>query len=153
MREAAARVDGPLARCYVDHAVALAGRDPAALDEVATRFGGIGMLLFAAEAAAEAALEHAAAGDLRAARASGQRSTGYRASCEGAVSPWLIGAPAAVPLTPRERQVAALAADGHSDLVIAGRLHISARTVQTHLAHVYAKLGINSRADLAVHLR
>ena len=153
LREAAACVDGPLAGCYVDHAAALAGRDPAALDEVARRFEHTGMLLFAAEAAAEAALGHAADGHLRAARASGGRSAGHRAECEGAVSPWLTGAPAAVPLTARERQVAALAAGGHSDLVIAGRLHISARTVQTHLAHVYAKLGINSRADLAVRLR
>jgi DNA-binding CsgD family transcriptional regulator/type II secretory pathway predicted ATPase ExeA len=153
MREAAGHVHGMLASCYLDHAAALAGNGAAALDEVARRFEGIGMLLFAAEAAAEAALRHAAGGDLRAARASGQRAAGYRASCAGAVSPWLIGAPAAVPLTPRERQVAALAAGGHTDLVIAGRLHISARTVQTHLARVYAKLGISSRADLALHLR
>lgn len=52
----------------------------------------------------------------------------------------------------RERQIAALAAQGHTDLSIAGRLHISTRTVQTHLAHIYAKLGINRRADLASHL-
>ena len=37
-------------------------------------------------------------------------------------------------------------------LASAARLHISARTVQTHLAHVYAKLGINRRADLASQL-
>jgi DNA-binding CsgD family transcriptional regulator len=152
MQEALAHVDGTLGWCYVDHAAALASRDPAALDEVARRFQSIGTLLFAAEAAAEAALCHATAGDLRAARASGQRSAGYRANCEGAVSPWLIGAPAAIPLTPRERQVAVLAADGHTDPVIADRLHISTRTVQTHLAHIYAKIGINSRTDLASHL-
>jgi DNA-binding CsgD family transcriptional regulator len=58
----------------------------------------------------------------------------------------------AVPLTPRERQIAALASGGHSDRAIAGQLHISARTVQTHLAHIYAKLGINRRADLAANL-
>jgi DNA-binding CsgD family transcriptional regulator len=152
MREAAAAVDGALASCYVDHAAALAGRDPAALDEMARRFQGVGTLLFAAEAAAAAALGHAAHGDLRAGRASGQRAAEYRAACEGAVSPWLIGALAAVPLTPRERQIAALAADGHTDPAIAGQLHISARTVQTHLAHIYAKLGINRRADLASRL-
>jgi DNA-binding CsgD family transcriptional regulator len=133
--------------------VPVQGTRASALDEVAHGFAGTGMLLFAAEAAGEAALRHAAGGDLRAARATGQRSAEYRAGCEGAVSPWLIGAPAAVPLTPRERQVAALAADGHPDLFIAGRLHISTRTVQTHLARVYAKLGINSRADLALRLR
>ena len=94
----------------------------------------------------EAALAHAGNGDLRAARASGQRSADYRAACEGAVSPWLTGALSAIPLTPRERQIAALAAQGHTDLAIAGRLHISTRTVQTHLAHVYAKLGINRRS-------
>ncbi|MDQ1465117.1 MAG: hypothetical protein QOC73_2058, partial [Actinomycetota bacterium] len=74
MRRAAANVDGTLAWCYVDHAAALAARDPAALDEVARRFDTLGMLLFAAEAAAEAALGHTAAGDVRAARASGARS-------------------------------------------------------------------------------
>jgi DNA-binding CsgD family transcriptional regulator len=153
MREAAGHVDGALAPCYVHHAAALASDDPRALDQVARQFADTGMLLFAAEAAGEAALRHAAGGDLRAARASGQRCAEYQVGCEGAVSPWLIGAPTAVPLTPRERQVAALAADGHPDLFIAGRLHISARTVQTHLAHVYAKLGINSRADLALRLR
>ena len=152
LREAAARVNGRLAGCYVAHVAALASRDPAGLDEAGCRFEGLGMLLFAAEAAAEAALAHAAGGDRRAARASGQRSARYRAACEGAVSPWLTGALSAVPLTPRERQIAALASGGHSDLAIAGQLHISTRTVQTHLAHVYAKLGINRRADLAAHL-
>ncbi len=152
IREAAARVDGPLAACYTGYVAALARRDPAALDEAARRFESTGTLLFAAEAAAEAALGHAADGDRRAARASGQRSAGYRAACEGAVSPWLTGALSAVPLTPRERQIAALATEGHTDLAIASRLHISTRTVQTHLAHIYAKLGINRRADLAGHL-
>jgi DNA-binding CsgD family transcriptional regulator len=152
IREATGHVDSTLASCYVDHVAALAGHDPAALDEVARRFESLGMLLFAAETAAEAALGHAAAGDLRAARASGQRSTGHFACCEGAVSPWLIGAPAAVPLTPRERQVAALAVGGCTDPAIADRLHISIRTVQTHLAHIYVKLGINRRTDLASRL-
>ena len=151
-RTAAAAVDNPLASCYLDHTVALADRDAAALDEVARRFAGIGTLLFAAEAAAESALTHAAGGDLRAARASGQRAAGYREACGGAVSPWLTGAAAAIPLTPRERQIAALAAGGLTDPAIAHLLQISARTVQTHLAHVYAKLGINRRTDLATHL-
>jgi DNA-binding NarL/FixJ family response regulator len=153
LREAAARVDGALATCYVDHVAALADYDAAALDVVAGRFHALGLILFAAEAAAAAALAHAADGDLRAARLSGQRSADYRAACEGAVSPWLTGALTAAPLTPRERQIAALAADGHADRAIAERLHISARTVQTHLAHVYVKLGITRRTDLADHLQ
>jgi DNA-binding CsgD family transcriptional regulator len=151
MRRAAANVDGTLAWCYVDHAAALAARDAAALDEVARRFDSLGMLLFAAEAAAEAALGHAAAGDVRAARASGARSASLRARCEG-FSPWLVGVPSAVPLTGRERQIAALAAGGKSDPAIASHLQISTRTVQTHLAHVYAKLGITRRGDLASRL-
>ena len=152
VREVAARVDGPVAACYVGHVAALAAGDPVGLDATASGFQRIGMLLFAAEAAAAAAAAHAAAGDRRAAAASAQRAAGYRAACENAVSPGLAGAAAPVPLTPRERQIAALAAAGQQDQAIADRLHISARTVQTHLAHVYAKLGVTSRTELSGYL-
>ncbi|MUL65395.1 hypothetical protein BOO86_13030 [Mycobacterium sp. CBMA 234] len=52
-------------------------------------------------------------------------------------------------LTPMERNVIELASEGLSNRAIAERLFISPRTVQTHLAHVYAKLGIASRVQLA----
>lgn len=51
-------------------------------------------------------------------------------------------------LTPAERDVARLVADGLSNKVVAIRLFISPRTVQTHLTHIYAKLGITSRVQL-----
>jgi predicted ATPase/class 3 adenylate cyclase/DNA-binding CsgD family transcriptional regulator len=52
-------------------------------------------------------------------------------------------------LTPTERDVARLVADGLANNEIAARLFVSRRTVQTHLTHVYAKLGITSRVQLA----
>jgi DNA-binding CsgD family transcriptional regulator len=152
LREAAVRVDGSFARCLVDHAVALAGRDPVALDEAAGRFEAHGAHLLAAEAAAEAALAHTALEQQRPARASSARAALLWARCEGAVSPWLAGAALAVPLTARERQIAALAAGGGSDAAIADRLGISVRTVQTHLARVYTKLGINRRTEIGQRL-
>ena len=51
-------------------------------------------------------------------------------------------------LTPREHQVARLAARGLSASEIARHLHISERTVESHLANTYSKLGIHSRAAL-----
>jgi DNA-binding CsgD family transcriptional regulator/tetratricopeptide (TPR) repeat protein len=51
-------------------------------------------------------------------------------------------------LTRRERQVARLAAEGRTASEIAEQLFISKRTVESHLAHVYAKLGVHSRLDL-----
>jgi DNA-binding CsgD family transcriptional regulator/type II secretory pathway predicted ATPase ExeA len=152
IRDAAARVEGSLARCYADHAVALAAADPVALDEVSGRFESCGTLRYAAEAAGAAAVGHAAAGSARAARASGLRFSQLRARCEDAAWPWLAGATSVVPLTSRERQVAALAAAGAQDAAIASQLGISARTVQTHLARVYSKLGIHSRGDLTALL-
>jgi DNA-binding CsgD family transcriptional regulator len=51
-------------------------------------------------------------------------------------------------LTPTELDVVGLVKEGLGNRDIAGRLFISHRTVQTHLTHVYAKLGIASRVQL-----
>jgi two-component system nitrate/nitrite response regulator NarL len=48
-------------------------------------------------------------------------------------------------LTPREREVLALAAEGLSASGIGQRLFLSSSTVKTHLAHVYEKLGVSDR--------
>jgi pimeloyl-ACP methyl ester carboxylesterase/DNA-binding CsgD family transcriptional regulator len=57
-----------------------------------------------------------------------------------------VGWPA---LTEGEWRVVALAAQGHTNAEIAGRLYLSRYTVETHLKHVFAKLGLRSRAELA----
>ena len=51
-------------------------------------------------------------------------------------------------LTPQQRQIAELAAAGHTNKEIAARLFLSPRTVSTHLYQVFPKLGITSRAAL-----
>jgi DNA-binding CsgD family transcriptional regulator len=52
-------------------------------------------------------------------------------------------------LTAAERRVAALVAEGRTNREVAAALFLGERTVETHLTHVYAKLGVRSRAELA----
>ena len=52
-------------------------------------------------------------------------------------------------LTRAECAVVALSAEGLTNREIGERLFVSRRTVQTHLSHVFAKLGISSRVTLA----
>ncbi|MDW5598607.1 helix-turn-helix transcriptional regulator, partial [Conexibacter stalactiti] len=51
-------------------------------------------------------------------------------------------------LTPQELRVARLAATGATMREIAAELHISPRTVESHLGHVYLKLGVASKHEL-----
>ena len=52
-------------------------------------------------------------------------------------------------LTPTELQVAEAVAGGLNNPAIGERLHMSRGTVKTHLSHIFTKLGITSRAELA----
>ena len=56
------------------------------------------------------------------------------------------------PLTPREREIGALAAMGYSNAEIAERLYVSPATVKTHLAHIYRKLRVSGRTAAAAEL-
>lgn len=51
-------------------------------------------------------------------------------------------------LTPQEAAVARMARAGKTNQEIAGQLYLTINTVETHLRHVYQKLGIHRRADL-----
>ncbi|MFI1707350.1 ATP-binding protein [Streptomyces griseoruber] len=53
-------------------------------------------------------------------------------------------------LTAREREIAALVAEGLTSPAIADRLCLSRRTVETHVSRIYRKTGVSSRAALAV---
>jgi DNA-binding CsgD family transcriptional regulator len=55
-------------------------------------------------------------------------------------------------LTPSEQRVARLAADGLSNKEIAAHLFVTVHTVEVHLSHVYTKLGVRSRGQLAYRL-
>lgn len=55
-------------------------------------------------------------------------------------------------LSPREREVAALVAQGMATKAIARALSISAWTVCTHLRRIYARLGVGSRAAMVARL-
>ena len=53
-------------------------------------------------------------------------------------------------LSPREKEVLALLAQGHSNAVIGKSLYISPVTVKVHVRHIFDKLGVRSRAEAAL---
>ncbi|MFV1949947.1 MAG: response regulator [Anaerolineales bacterium] len=56
--------------------------------------------------------------------------------------------PLEIKLTPRQREVLQLIAEGHPNREIASRLHISVKTVENHRANIMQKLNLHSTADL-----
>lgn len=56
--------------------------------------------------------------------------------------------PEPCPLTPREREILILVAEGHTNAEIARQLYISEKTVQTHRSNILDKLNIHDRTEL-----
>lgn len=77
-------------------------------------------------------------------RAAGGRTLHATDARPGASAPPTAG------LTPREQEVCALVADGATNAEVAAALFLSTRTVEHHLRHVYRKVGVRSRSELAV---
>jgi DNA-binding CsgD family transcriptional regulator/tetratricopeptide (TPR) repeat protein len=141
----------PMPRLLLAWAEALVAEDAAGLGAAGDEFERRGMLLIAAEAAGVAAELHARYGRARDAGAASTAARRRGERCPGADLGFLDRC-GVEELTGREREVARLAASGHSSADIAQRLFISVRTVDNHLGRAYIKLGVNGRDDLAVAL-
>ena len=146
---AAASVDGPLAQTLCEQVDAFAAGDASELIRVGDLLAGLGFRPFAAESYAAAAAVAGRRGDARAGTQAEERLRLVLASGEEIPVPGTSMRGAARTLTVRERDVAALASAGLADRAIAQRLGVSVRTVQTHLAHVYAKTHTSGRRELA----
>lgn len=145
LRELAGMVDGRLVPAFAEHAAAAVDGDPVRLERSGDAFAGLGADLLAAEAYVQAARSTRNMAHDRRLRA---RAARLLTDCEGARTP-LVADLVAPRLTERERSIAVLAAQGRSNQEIGNRLMISSRTVGNHLHHVYMKLGISGRGELA----
>jgi DNA-binding CsgD family transcriptional regulator/tetratricopeptide (TPR) repeat protein len=112
--------------------------------QASERLQGLGVLV-------EAALANEVAGDLSAARDAWHHMGATEATrrLQGRAAAPNAGSTS---LTPREAQVAALAARGYANPDIATELRMGRRTVETHLATAYRKLGVKSRSELSAVL-
>jgi len=120
-----------------------------ALEAAAETMERLGARLYAAELGVATAEACRREGDQRRAAEWSRRASELAAACGGAQTPGLVQVDAPVPLTQRERDVAILAAQGMTSKVIGERLFVASRTVDNHLARIYVKLGVTSRAELA----
>jgi DNA-binding CsgD family transcriptional regulator len=112
----------------------------------------IGAPGYRVESACELATMLARAGDPAAARGLAEQTRPLARAL--GMTPWVerldaLAGGQADPLTAREREIAALVADGLSNREIAQRLVISERTAQNHVQHILVKLGFSNRAQIA----
>ncbi|MFB7868123.1 LuxR C-terminal-related transcriptional regulator [Streptomyces sp. NPDC056069] len=149
LNEITSTFDGPLSAAYAHLVAALASDDPDQCLAVSEELVAIGADLLAAEAASAAAAALRRVGNTRRATAAVLRAQEYASRCQGARTPLMATSEAALALTPREQEIARLAAYGTTSKDIAAMLHLSVRTIDNHLHHVYTKLGVTTRRGLA----
>jgi DNA-binding CsgD family transcriptional regulator len=145
----AAQIQGRLAPARAKHVRALAEDDADGLETISSDFERMGADLLAAEAAADAAVARRRAGEPREAAAAERRAAILVHRCEDPVTPAVRALDIRARLTPAEREAALLAAAGRSNKEIAHALVLSVRTVENRLQHVYDKLGVSGRRELA----
>jgi DNA-binding CsgD family transcriptional regulator len=148
----AAQRPNPFVATMAAHARASAAGDAAGLEAVGSAFAGLGLQLHALEAVSEALDTYERAGRTRSSRALAGRCAELAAACPGALPVWIGTRNPPPSLTRRENEIARLAADGLPSRLIADRLAVSVRTVDSHLYRVYLKLGVRDRAGLAAAL-
>ncbi|MER6434437.1 LuxR C-terminal-related transcriptional regulator [Streptomyces sp900105245] len=141
--------DGPYSSARAHLAAALAADDHDLLQSAATKLEAIGSHLLAAEAATAAATAWRRDGHPRRATAATNLAHQCMTHCSGVLTPLLRTAETAHSLTPRERDIALLAASGTPSKDIASAMHLSVRTVDNHLQRAYTKLGVTTRRELS----
>lgn len=153
LTELARHVDSPRALVAAAHAAAWADHNQSALLAAADRFAVAGLMLSAAEAAAQAETLARRRLDPAATTIAAGRTAELVAACEGARTPALLAAARPLPISDRQREVAGMVAAQLSNREIADRLGVSIRTVEGHIYQACVKLGVPNRTSLAALLR
>ncbi len=135
-------------RLRAEAAAAMASGSGDHLLRVARACEEAGMVLVGAETALRASHVYADEGERRAAAEARQVSDLLRRETGNARTPGLVHRHGAHALTPREKEIALMAAEGMSSREIATHLVLSIRTVENFLQRVYNKTGITSRREL-----
>ncbi len=138
----AAVVQGPRAGVAHEHATALRRADGARLLSASNGYAVIGDTVAALDAAAQA-VPH-----LHGERQRRAIAAAHRLAAGGARTPAYRAMASTGVLTPRQREVIAIAATGLSNREIADRLVMSVRTVEGHLFRACQRLGVNTRDEL-----
>ena len=149
LAELAAESQGPLFGALAHHATARAAGDGVELATAAEELADLGLFLYASEAAGHAADAMRRQGSQRSATRMMTRAGELRLRCDDGITAEPIIDSGPTTLTRREREIGLLAAQGLASKEIGERLFISRRTAENHLAKVYDKLGVRTRAELS----
>lgn len=145
----AADGDSALTETCAAHAVALAKHDAPALVEAGERLAAIGCDAAGVDAMVAAAREFLMQGRDDSARRAAARARELHLADQGWAAPVIDGLESvAVELTPREVQIAGLAARGLTNQQIADELVLSVRTVETYIYRAMSKRGVDTRQEL-----